>query len=245
MVIVSGRLHLPWDAPLFTEGHGRVLVATTSDAEPPELETPVEVLRQGAGSTSPRAPAPRVRRPGAALRGQSPPARGADRRQPGRRAVRDPRGEKLAGGSRPRPRRRSPRARTRGGDRLAAGRVGHGRALRPVPGRARALVRSRWSRSWAASSTSLCLRGPVVAGDQSRAVQAPEVAMHERVPGLGLVGGAVGEAEVPPGVVAPRVRGEELVLVRGARLHLAQSLSYWRASISSTRACATPAWLTE
>jgi len=46
MVIVSGRLHLPWDAPLFTEGHGRVLIATTSDAEPPELETPVEVLRQ-------------------------------------------------------------------------------------------------------------------------------------------------------------------------------------------------------
>ena len=46
MVIVSGRLHLPWDAPLFTEGHGRVLIATTSDAQPPELETPVEVLRQ-------------------------------------------------------------------------------------------------------------------------------------------------------------------------------------------------------
>lgn len=46
MVIVSGRLHLPWDAPLFTEGYGRVLVATTSDAEPPECKTPVEVLRQ-------------------------------------------------------------------------------------------------------------------------------------------------------------------------------------------------------
>jgi riboflavin-specific deaminase-like protein len=49
MVIVSGRLHLPWDAPLFTEGHGRVLIATMSDAEPPECKTPVQVLRQ-AGS---------------------------------------------------------------------------------------------------------------------------------------------------------------------------------------------------
>jgi riboflavin-specific deaminase-like protein len=46
MVIVSGRLHLPWDAPLFTEGHGQVLIATTSDAEPRERDTPVQVLRQ-------------------------------------------------------------------------------------------------------------------------------------------------------------------------------------------------------
>ena len=28
LVIVSGRLDLPWDAPLFTEGHGRVLICT-------------------------------------------------------------------------------------------------------------------------------------------------------------------------------------------------------------------------
>src|SRR5680860_823286 len=33
MVIVSGRLDLPWDAPLFTEG-GRVLIFTASEAEP-------------------------------------------------------------------------------------------------------------------------------------------------------------------------------------------------------------------
>jgi riboflavin-specific deaminase-like protein len=46
MVIVSGALHLPWDAPLFTEGAGRVLIATTSDAEPPETKTPVHLLRQ-------------------------------------------------------------------------------------------------------------------------------------------------------------------------------------------------------
>jgi riboflavin-specific deaminase-like protein len=46
VVIVSGRLDLPWDAPLFTEGHGRVLIATSSDEELPETATPVRVFRQ-------------------------------------------------------------------------------------------------------------------------------------------------------------------------------------------------------
>jgi riboflavin-specific deaminase-like protein len=46
VVIISGRLDLPWDAPLFTEGHGRVLICTTSEADPPECATPVRVLRQ-------------------------------------------------------------------------------------------------------------------------------------------------------------------------------------------------------
>jgi len=45
MVIVSGRLDLPWDAPLFTEGGGRVLVFTASHAEPPETATPLRVVR--------------------------------------------------------------------------------------------------------------------------------------------------------------------------------------------------------
>jgi riboflavin-specific deaminase-like protein len=45
MVIVSGRLDLPWDAPLFTEGGGRVLVFTSSDAEPPETATELRVVR--------------------------------------------------------------------------------------------------------------------------------------------------------------------------------------------------------
>lgn len=45
VVIVSGRLDLPWDAPLFTEGGGRVLVFTASEAEPPETATPLEVVR--------------------------------------------------------------------------------------------------------------------------------------------------------------------------------------------------------
>ncbi len=44
-VIVSGRLDLPWDAPLFTAGGGRVLVFTASEAEPPETATPLRVVR--------------------------------------------------------------------------------------------------------------------------------------------------------------------------------------------------------
>lgn len=44
MVIVSGRLDLPWDAPLFSEG-GPVLVLTASAAEPPEVDAALEVVR--------------------------------------------------------------------------------------------------------------------------------------------------------------------------------------------------------
>ena len=44
-VIVSGRLDLPWDAPLFTGGGGRVLIFTASEAEPPQTETPVRLVR--------------------------------------------------------------------------------------------------------------------------------------------------------------------------------------------------------
>jgi riboflavin-specific deaminase-like protein len=49
MVIVSGRLDLPWDAPLFTEGWGRVLICTASEADPPETPTRVRILRQSDG----------------------------------------------------------------------------------------------------------------------------------------------------------------------------------------------------
>jgi riboflavin-specific deaminase-like protein len=48
-VIVSGRLDLPWDASLFTDGGGEVLIFTTSDAEPPETETPLQVVRHEVG----------------------------------------------------------------------------------------------------------------------------------------------------------------------------------------------------
>ena len=45
MAIVSGRLDLPWDAPLFTAGAGRVLIFTASEAEPPPTATPLEIVR--------------------------------------------------------------------------------------------------------------------------------------------------------------------------------------------------------
>ena len=45
MVIVSGRLDLPWEAPLFIAGGGKVLVFTASDAEAPETATSLEVVR--------------------------------------------------------------------------------------------------------------------------------------------------------------------------------------------------------
>ncbi len=45
MVIVSGRLDLPWDAPLFTDGGGRILIFTASEAEPPATATPAEIVR--------------------------------------------------------------------------------------------------------------------------------------------------------------------------------------------------------
>jgi riboflavin-specific deaminase-like protein len=48
-VIVSGRLDLPWDAPLFTDGGGRVLIFTASEADPPQTETPVRVVRHEVG----------------------------------------------------------------------------------------------------------------------------------------------------------------------------------------------------
>jgi riboflavin biosynthesis pyrimidine reductase len=49
MVLVSGRLDLPWDAPLFTEGHGEILIATSSSEEPPATQTPVQVVRHPDG----------------------------------------------------------------------------------------------------------------------------------------------------------------------------------------------------
>ena len=49
MVIVSGSLDVPWDAPLFTAGDGKVLICTSSDAEPPPTATEVELLRQPGG----------------------------------------------------------------------------------------------------------------------------------------------------------------------------------------------------
>ena len=48
-VIVSNRFELPWDAGLFTDGGGRVVIFTASDQEPPETATPVTVVRHPDG----------------------------------------------------------------------------------------------------------------------------------------------------------------------------------------------------
>jgi len=48
-VIVSNRLEVPWDAGLFTDGGGRVVIFTASDQEPPETATPVTVIRHPDG----------------------------------------------------------------------------------------------------------------------------------------------------------------------------------------------------
>ena len=48
-VIVSNRLELPWDATLFTDGGGRVVVFTASEEDPPETATPVTCVRHPDG----------------------------------------------------------------------------------------------------------------------------------------------------------------------------------------------------
>ena len=57
------------------------------------------------------------------------------------------------------------------------------------------------------------LGGAVDAGDETGPVDASEVADDERVAGLRLVAGPVGQAEVPVGVLLPGVRLQECVLV--------------------------------
>jgi riboflavin-specific deaminase-like protein len=48
-VIVSNRLDLPWDATLFTDGGGDVVIFTASDDQPPETATPVTCVRHPDG----------------------------------------------------------------------------------------------------------------------------------------------------------------------------------------------------
>jgi riboflavin biosynthesis pyrimidine reductase len=45
MVLVSGRLDLPWDAPLFAERDRPVVVFTASEAEPPATAASLEIVR--------------------------------------------------------------------------------------------------------------------------------------------------------------------------------------------------------
>jgi 5-amino-6-(5-phosphoribosylamino)uracil reductase len=48
-VLLTGSMDIPWDAPLFTNGGGRVLIFTGSDKEAPETATSLRVVRQEAG----------------------------------------------------------------------------------------------------------------------------------------------------------------------------------------------------
>ena len=64
------------------------------------------------------------------------------------------------------------------------------------------------------------LRGAVVTGDQPHPVQTAEIAIDERVARLRVLGRALGEAEMPTGVVVSRVRLQEGVLLPCAWLHV-------------------------
>jgi riboflavin-specific deaminase-like protein len=48
-VIISNRLELPWDARLFTNGGGSVVIFTASKEDPPETATPVTVVHHPDG----------------------------------------------------------------------------------------------------------------------------------------------------------------------------------------------------
>ena len=84
MVIVSGRLDLPWEAPLFTSGGGEVLVLTANaEAEAPATATPVRVVRHEGGvdlAAALLAAAAGAGNPRAALRGRPPSPRPSCRR---------------------------------------------------------------------------------------------------------------------------------------------------------------------
>ena len=81
----------------------------------------------------------------------------------------------------------------------------------------------RCSRPCAASSISLWRRlgGPVDARDERDAVDAPQVSVHKRVPGLRLVRRTLPEPQMPRRVLLPRVRCQKRVLVLRAGLELA------------------------
>jgi riboflavin biosynthesis pyrimidine reductase len=45
VVLVSGRLDLPWEAPLFEDEAGEALIFTAAETDPPETAASVEVVR--------------------------------------------------------------------------------------------------------------------------------------------------------------------------------------------------------
>src|SRR5262249_25907448 len=62
---------------------------------------------------------------------------------------------------------------------------------------------------------------PVVACDDAHAMDATEIPVDKRVPGLGVGGGTVGEPEMPSGVFLPPVRLPEGLPFAGVGLNLA------------------------
>jgi riboflavin biosynthesis pyrimidine reductase len=49
LMVIVGSLNLPWDAGLFTDGGGKVILLTGAEGDPPETATPVEVIREPGG----------------------------------------------------------------------------------------------------------------------------------------------------------------------------------------------------
>jgi riboflavin biosynthesis pyrimidine reductase len=49
LMVIVGGLDLPWDAELFTDGGGQVVLFTGADGDPPRTATPVEVVREPDG----------------------------------------------------------------------------------------------------------------------------------------------------------------------------------------------------
>ena len=49
LMVIVGSLDLPWDAGLFTDGGGKVIIFTGAEGDPPETATPVEVIREPDG----------------------------------------------------------------------------------------------------------------------------------------------------------------------------------------------------
>jgi riboflavin biosynthesis pyrimidine reductase len=49
LMVIVGGLDLPWDAPLFTDGGGEVLLFTGAEDDPPPTATPVQVVRSEGG----------------------------------------------------------------------------------------------------------------------------------------------------------------------------------------------------
>ena len=45
LMVIVGSLDLPWDAPLFTDGEGEVLLLTAAEGEPPDTATPLALDR--------------------------------------------------------------------------------------------------------------------------------------------------------------------------------------------------------